>query len=1549
MDQLFDSLSEDWISQPHSPRSDQARRSFSIASSPSQSSSASQSRIPRFKPQLSSRLSAEATKQRRGSSIPSAANAKRPLSERSSSKLNSLNSESGKTIADNKGSSSPKPPKPNIGQRPKSPASAPIQDTVQIKVSPKKETGNQGTPEWKRRLKSNSGSSEQQDLFSPLGLQNVFRPPPVDDRAEVRTGRRHQPAVTADTVSSGPRSSTLSRRIVATRIADNGGGARPGDEGSEAVAESGELGGDEIHEGVCSQQLAANLEGTLTGERPFRRPSQRSHDGSSNGTKGHRSRSPGARSTVSTPGSSPNSRTREKSVNAASILHSENTRITSGQTVISNEELSPCYVSRQDTIDGRIDYATIADAEKVRLRMQEVMQQRQERPNSLSSHIRISYAGQNSLPRSPQHYPNSELTSHSLPEDLSTGTMEFVANGGFINSRRGGRSQEGSFMRRPLSPSSRVSQNFGGSSASTTPRRRSTGSLQRPSTKSAGPEFSPVTPKRQRGRDHSSQERPTSSGSPLKLFDKHDTFTNDRLARRMSEFERTSGSVDLEKEQVSPRVRQTSRISSFGEGALDNHPFTSSRPLHSQQLPKDDENSTLPEREPGDFRFKHVPDRSLSSHSRRRRKRHPSLPLETHADARKPADRDVFRHEDWEPTAEVTISVTGKRLPYSPAKDPKPKRRRTLLEEELRLDTMVPSQHPEVAEASKKTILGRKRKDALYDSSIQVADPSVIASRQILRPRNPTPSQAGARGFYSGFTKSQIQTQESNKQRHETPAMAIDAPTEKLAEELAGLALNVAQDMSGSIRKPSVTTADFFNEAQQIMQLIRAKGRAPSSHIDEEEVTPTSDDDTYDTKLLDSTRDEFSRPPSREGGSLRKVHEPVQLDARIVSQLRRFRDTDDVGITLSSSLKSLQVAQPTGALSYAAVQEAVRHAGDEVESDVDIRILSAKAGSQQHLSTTEALNTDVSLQMHSVGSQGTSGPSTGRSIPTDSSRGSKNRAVIAPETVAHLLSDQVAGMTFDHERQVWVKSRNTSKTEKASENEQASTDVTEDDLLGAIPDLSVDEIEELQRVKTAGSLLKNGTLAVDHISETVPNKSEDQSEAPDHASDTVSSRPQTAEGQKMNLHDDSSAPSKYSRFTSSGPIDETRATSWGGGAIRQKTTEAGGQDHAGLQSLTQEDAEEVEHEISILEGRVAQTPKLQNYRQPRVVTVAFSSPLVDQIDVPMPDEGSSIWDDADALNLDDSPVRNSNDTGLSRSTRRTPNRFGRKHSYRDRSRRASIGHQSYVARPMSRLDEHEELSLIHCPSGSDLDKVISTPQHKNSSVIPVPLTSGQVSNASFQLSPLPDFTVHEIDRPLDRVQLARGPDTHHFWQVGQRISLSTQDIVSKLTDVEPYEPYWEHLRRMDLRNKGMVTLHMLSGFCVRLEELDVSNNELREINDAPSSLRCLRIRHNTLSSLTAWGHLRNLQYLDVSGNQLTDLRGFQTLVHLRELKADDNQIRSLEGLLKLDGLLRLRLRRNRISRAEFKDSMLYVMSSEINVRTALTGYQQAPNLSRPLQ
>ena len=1211
---------------------------------------------------------------------------------------------------------------------------------------------------------------------------------------------------------------------------------------------------------------------------------------------------------------------------------SERSRVTSGQTEDLNEDLSPFFVSRQHTVDGRVDYAPVVDMNQIRrkrmsdLRLQQ--QQQQQRLSSPTSDHGINYALTRPPPVSPDaKLPNSDSTSHSLPEDLSTGTQSFVANGGFINPRRGGRSQEGSFLRRPLSPTSPSPASLANTDAPTPSEQNI---IEASNEKTIGFQ-EPATPRRQPKDNANSSERPRSSGSPLKLFDKYDTYTNDRLQRRMSKFEETiPDSIEEVDAFEQPRVEEEqrgeikadslphrstrstgSRVSSFGDGELDDHGFESFPSPPSNLYDKQDFNGqqaleTHIEK-PGDFRFvRPSQQESRAGILHRPRRRNTSSTVNNSEVVQ------ALTHED-NVEEDVTHTVNGKRLPCSPAKDPKPKRRRTLRSPE---ETKPESSHTRQDSISTgppiSSVLGRKRKDALYDSSVQIADPKILAMRQMLRPRNPTPSQSAVYGDHR--KGSAVVTGQRPKQlldiQNDLSEKAPNPPTQKLAGELAILALDMAQEISESARKPSVNTADFFNEAQQIMQLIRSRGRPISEDITEEE--PSGLEDKYDDSAYpESTKEELSRPPSREGGSLRRLRQPAKLDARVVSQLRRFEEKTEVGMTLSSSLKSLKIGQPNDTAMTIELKDIAKQQDEDIESDLNIRILERK---QQHSSAETvipALPNDTQAQ--SLGSQTTSGPSTGQSIPTNSSRGSRNKAVIAPETVAHLLSDQVAGMTFDHDRQVWVKSRNPSKATSEDVSGQADPEMTDDEL-GAIPDLSVDEIEELCRIKRTEFSRKPMASQSDHV--------EHRDYATSHHG--PSSEQQTAGGTQSSTQNTSSGPSKLSRSASNGPIPGTRASSWADEAFKRQQEQPQATNHSKpLNHSKDAHSEEVEHEISILEGRVSITRGRATHRQPRAVTVTFSSPLVDQIEASyFRDEESILQQDDDGLDMDDSFVRQTSKTRTTPMARRSSSGFVRKSGYPSSSRRMSVGPQTHIARPMSRLDEQDEMSMVHIPNGGSLNVALSTPVPAPKSELIAPRTAVTSSSLTFQLSPLPDFSIHQVDRPLDNISATQPLRICSAAQADRRVSQATQEIVKKITDVEPFEPYWDYLRALDLHERNVASLHMLNDFCSRLEELDVSNNQIRELTGAPFTLRHLRIRQNCLSNLTAWNHLHNLQYLDVSGNQLQNLNGFQSLVHLRELRADDNLIEDIQGIQGLDGLIRLSLRRNQIEDVDFEDSDL---------------------------
>ena len=1555
MDQWLDSLSEDWISQPGSPRSTSSKQTSILRDASSPNSNGSQSRIPRYKPRSASNLSIASGKEDGlGSSLRRANSNEAALRDKTSSNLNSSRNRvpDGQVKSQGPGTASRK-----VLGRHVSAGSAPIvpQDTVQVKASPAKNIDRQATPDWKRRvLKENLGKG---DLFSPIGLESVFRPPTIVSKQKTKPAmKKKKPSKIEDFPSSPPQHPAFAHQSPNTPDGDP-------KKLTLTLSPRSEPSGNEDSRYMLPQEIELPSTIGKTAERVFStniRPS--GPIPSSDAVVGR----PPVLPTAPTP---PQLGTYTGSSLRSASNGANHSRNSGAPDKARDENISPFYVSRHNTVDGRVEYAAIdMSMRRLRSQMDKLRMQQQNIPSSRSSDHDIDYADSRLSDRPPFFGQLDELTSQSLPDDLSMGTDAYAANGGFVSIHRGGYSNDGSFQRRPLSPS--LLQDLDGPSMKSqksitndvvpSPRLPEMWSQ----TKSSTPSSPPKTPNHQKNDSAGSYERPRSSGSPLKLFDKYDTFTNDRLARRMSKFEetlqrdaqeipsaesvnaRSSPSLESKRRlqrsqhQQNNNLENSRRISSFGSSDLDNHQFPAYETPGSYS--QDAVSPQLPQPNPSSFRFERSSlDRSTGENARNSRKlrarsKDGGDPLEQHHEkgskgARAKSSKE-HHHQLELGQHQVLQTDTGKRLPYSPAKDPAPKRRRTLCSsEETDQGIAQLRQRLEITETPVSTA-GRKRKDALYNTDNQVADPKVLAMRQIRRPKLPAVSSPAQQT--TSRNPGHLPEPSEVPVHDQDAASAIDPPTQIVAGALATIALNTVQDITYGSRKASVTTADFFNEAQQIMQLIRNQGRPRSSHTtaDGSEVgQPTIAEESI---VEDSTKDEFSRPPSREGGSPPRLRAPAQTDVRVISHLRKYEDQETLGLALSSSLKTLQMGQAGKTSEYFAPEheEGDPHSGTESDPP-NIRIRGSNV--QSHKRKYSSSTRDPSIlgserQVQSKESQSTSDPSTSRSNPTGSSHSSTNRLVIAPQTVAHLLSDQMAGMVFDRQKQLWIKRKGSANVDNDENHDRTASDRTEEDLFGDIPDLSVDEMEELKRVKESISSIKSSNSAVNNVSshdhaiinEAVAKGIDDSDAAGD-------ARPRSAGGKATEAVEESAAPSKCSHFAWSGPQPGTRATSWDGKALPPK--------HAPPVFSTNPNDQheaEVEHEISILEGRESRVLKHQSskHRQARVVTVAFSSPLVNQREPAHEnyEDGLDFWEGQSELNPEESPIRQDHRPSDS-SSRRTSFGVVHKSGRRGTSCRMSFSNQSYHARPMSRLDEQDELSLVQYSNKGHpmtLEVAMSTPLPVSRSLV-VPPTTGNRSSASFHLSPLPDFTVHQIDKPLDSDfgHVTRRPNQSRTHQADHRLSLAAQDLVKNLTDLEPYEPYWDYIRSVDLHDRELKTLHLLDEFCGGIEELDVSNNHIGELNGIPSTVRRLNIRGNCLSDLAAWNSLHNLQYMDVSANNLQSVEGFHSLVHLRALKADHNEIQSLDGLEDLDGLISLSLRGNKLRAVDVDNFNLYVPSN----------------------
>ncbi|TFY57019.1 hypothetical protein EVJ58_g7285 [Rhodofomes roseus] len=138
-------------------------------------------------------------------------------------------------------------------------------------------------------------------------------------------------------------------------------------------------------------------------------------------------------------------------------------------------------------------------------------------------------------------------------------------------------------------------------------------------------------------------------------------------------------------------------------------------------------------------------------------------------------------------------------------------------------------------------------------------------------------------------------------------------------------------------------------------------------------------------------------------------------------------------------------------------------------------------------------------------------------------------------------------------------------------------------------------------------------------------------------------------------------------------------------------------------------------------------------------------------------------------------------------------------------------------------------------------------------------------------------------------------------------------LVQVITDVQPFEPYWEDLTSIDLSAHNIDSVARLKEFLPRLDSLTL------------------------LTGLTSFNHLLNIEYLDLSRNQIDTLRQLACLRHLRELRADGNRIDSVDGLQKMDGLVKLSLQENVVRSLDLQDYHWYVSSSTQHARAVLVG------------
>ncbi|KAG9186662.1 hypothetical protein G6011_09770 [Alternaria panax] len=1335
--------------------------------------------------------------------------------------------------------------------------------------SPTKEPGSHDTPEWRRRLVNGQvGYGGQTDLFGPTGLENIFQPPAggaSDDSAQPKRRLGLLKGLSAVPLPSSPPPWPATRR-----------NAQHKDQDQDATLDE--------------QQQQTDLEAPSHGETIHEEgPSECSQN-------------------LMPPPSDP-------------------VWTVSGQIEYENENFSPVYL----TMTGNMKTSQAANPAP-NFRGSELANRLRQIGSPPPEHFQPEQE-ESALGYSREDSSFARLQDESLPEGLPAGTPDMADMNRNVEFRRGGYSRDGSFHRKPLSPSpERIAESRPSSSRAGTAQSNTT-------TKHPSPPpplvTNPTTPHRRR-EQFLSPDRAKGSGSPLKLFDAHDTFTSNRIQRRLSQLEYKSEKAYSVKEgttestKAAPKQsRLTSveersmqnldqsqsqvpfRLPSFGQGQLNQHEFSGDFSAISSDDDYDAQNDSAPDespstdvappgsRQPFKFQLDESPVRRDPSKARRHISsqagnsvRNVSRPkFVPHRKVSEP-QTEAFPEEEFSEV--VHEYAEGKRGPTSPFKNPTPKRRRTITAaDEDEDDEDIPSDAEagtiQRSHAAIQAVVGRTQKDGSLDPSKNIADSETLARRHILRPRNPTPSQRRREEIQAEIMEAteafiQASPKLNTIREHLDSSTMSDTDTERdhakaVANQVAAFTLRRQPGARDKTRKRSVTTQDFLDEALKIMDFIRTKGR-PTSGLGSLEETEA------ETQLLEEVNDHpssmltFERPPSKEGRqSSWQDANKRDIDARIENHLRKYQENEN-DTFLNSSINSIRVSRLRGSAtpegeSVVVEQDDIRITDNpnrhHTEDDEDHRPSSAPRGNATLLSTASSF---------------------GNTIVTNTSRRSECVATLAPEAVAHLIPQQVAGMSFDRDKNIWVRQKNPSRQHQLQQEEPSAMNASEDDPFGNIPDLTVEDTTELDT--KAGSPVRLQPTAETILEDT------------EKLDDDEDSRPVTREGKGVAYTETSSAPSKASNFGWSFPKTDTRATSWSTQAPRNYSTHK--TTHAPTTYAIPESEEDgVEHEIQYFEGRDHAPASVQ---RPRVRKVTIS--IAERED----------------------PTHDSQAENTQRQRRQ--NQWGPSSAQQMSDKKQTAWGQTNGTRTMSQgrpgrlpvFDGDGDLSILDdAPSKNyrmELSMNVSAPslRHGRRDTL-VAAPSSPVKDVTFMLSDLPEFTLNQIDEfdLPDRV-IVKHNGSRFSKALEDRYAQGTAELVKALQDVEPDEPYWEDLRNVNLRKKDLNSLHRLDELCYQLEELDVSDNKINQVEGIPYSMRRLQAQNNCLNGLTSWTTLVNLQHLDISGNDVDRLDGLAELVHLRILKADNNKIRSLQGILHLDGLMELSVRGNEIDTVDFSRTNL---------------------------
>ncbi|KAM0263785.1 hypothetical protein ACHAQJ_001103 [Trichoderma viride] len=1512
----LDSLTEDWVSQPSSSPVQPSPAQFSLVRSTKKSEASpspkiTPSRIPRWRhpgavvqsPQEKSMTILEGDRSPKENRSPKKRLLKFVAERKSSGKklLGRSNSASSAT-------SGSVVVRRNIPQRaPSTP-------------------GKSDTPEWKRRLVyGNIQYGEQRDLFSSaaVGLQDMFKPPPSSE-ADVNSPSLSpspspnidSPSPNLDAPSPNPEFPNLESPSTADLYETEMPSSPPEPQAPTVNLESeGEHNAEE--DGIFSDQITPSP----SPRRPLRDVKYKLNVEEDTSELSIMSND----SAINSPAPSKEQdeeHTQDDSYLAIPSLIDGVSRKTSGQSYTNHEDFSPILIGRHSNDDGKIEFTPLEmPADELRQRLERLQLNQMildPSHNASDSAMDAKLSKADALDDFAQEYhfdtsrgssqsSGGSLRHHTLSPDLGVDWSEMLPE----ESLQASTPKQFPSLRTQDADSNLANSNFVNSLFDTPSMPRA-------------PFPSPI--KRQIRDAGSSQ----SNSSPLKLFGPYDTFTNQTLLRRISQFEEgMSGKNSREnsrenspesspftpgKKQFDHTPASTRYVSHFGAGELEGFEFTnelshSPAEQHSSLLFKENISPNPPLAAKGALKL--VPpeswlheDSSLHVRRNRRKSYTPSATIGAGYDfmsssspENSASPQDEAYDESW--ATKRDYGSEAKRPRTSPTKHPTPKRRRTLHRSDIAFGN-----------ENWRAILSPKREKFLRGIAKQ--------RRRSLSEYSDSADAQDAGRISVPHSHSSAPTSRSS-QDDVFQGKPRRSPTRSTQE---GAELNTP---GNSERKPSIRTQDFVDQAAKIMAMIRNQVSQPGlTSLEESELeiglaTLNATMEESDS----STAEPFSRPPSRDGKPIPR-RSRRQEDPEVVNRLKKYQELSDMGDIISSSVRSMGLAK-----------DAIR-AAKEVERMVD-RASSRARNSGGGGSNFESASESTS-PVHDLFSS-SSARSTSHMFPTSSSRGSESRKIIAPESVSHLIPDKIGGMYLDKQNNIWIRNK---ESKSSATSHTTGSDESEEDPFANIPDLTVDMTEEMQHLRRT----PRGR-------EGIPSNKDG------------ASRQSSAQTHSLK---------SYTTLAAYEPLDPEVAA-----RARGEIEKLDAQPGDSLKS-----AEEAGSGLHVLKAKASKDALASKRRN---ITISFTSPIASIILGVLPEDIEGLEDDPVPDGSSTSPQLQAAQFSSSNNVAQGPLR-----GLRAGSMNGTISGSKFTPRPVSRIDEQDEESTVELPSQNrsqnrsqnqsqnsnqtQSERQLSfvgdntqlslksleggpgfgfllnqTPAHHS-----VPLRADDSlfigrNVGKLSLSPLSEFTLNNADRSFGlEVSYVMGHKRMATGDGSKKVlSMTIRDLVEKLSEAEPHEPYWEDMTSLTLHDKQLTSLHMLNEFCSKITTLDVSKNSLGHLDGVPECVRQLKVSNNMLTELTSWDHLIHLQYLDISNNEVKSLSALKRLIHLRSLKADNNLLTSLDGLDSHDGLLTLRARNNLIEELDFsgiKWERLADLDVASNRITSVQGLHLLPALSQ---